>query len=315
MPEKYCGPCGIIHLGLVDELCTIARESLAGRITRSTKTKMAAGGDEADGTRSRSGVKLESTDDLISEDLRDMHITCEEDELRKEIAQLEYKRRMEDLYARKAELLAPRSPPRLGRETERHSRRHRASRKHRSSSGSSSGSRTPSETRKKRSKWSIKRYTTDKKLVKKLTPPELIEASCLWMIDQKNLVVPDYVAFIKHISYIAGKDKCDKFNDSAHVNYDTAVRKVAEEEGFKAFRRGDPELSIVHFSIENFKVKSTPRQASRTASRQGGYSKEGKRPCYKWNRDTGCDDTACEFGHHCAKCGSKNHKKIKCSRD
>lgn len=314
MPEKYCGPCGVLHPGPIDDQCVAAGGTRDARGTRSANSKMAAG--ESDQEVRIRRVKQESTshDDVV-EDLRKMRITSE-CELLKEVEALEHTRRMEELYARKAAVLAPISPPR-GRDVDRR-RRHGRRHHRRSTSGSSSGSRTPSESRRQRSKWSLKRYTSDKKVVRKLTPPELIEASCLWMVDQKNVTAPDYVAFLKHVAYLAGKDKCDKFSDSAHVCYDTAVRKVAEEEGFKAFRRGDPELSIVHFSIENFKVKTTgsdrTKQTSRASGRQD-YSKDGKRPCFRWNREAGCDDTACEFGHHCGKCGSKNHKKTKCSRD
>ena len=59
----------------------------------------------------------------------------------------------------------------------------------------------------------------DKKSVSKLNYLELIQASCLWMLDTKDSNLSNYRQFVKHIS----KAKFDKFVNSAHVNYDGAV--------------------------------------------------------------------------------------------
>ena len=65
----------------------------------------------------------------------------------------------------------------LSRGTGRHCHRH-----HRSSSSTSSD-RTASREHRKRRKWSIRKFTEEKKKMKKLNLFELFRASCLWFLD------------------------------------------------------------------------------------------------------------------------------------
>lgn len=321
MPDKFCGPCGNNHRGGVNEKCT----RLSERTTRSASAM-------AESARESHGLTHDVIDSKLTAALQDLEISKEEEELITEIKEIERKRRLESLLARKAALLQipeenPRRSPRgrsptqweaegarcedRGRREEYEDRGRSHRRRRRSSTDSRS--RTPSLERRRRSKWSVKRYTTDKKELKKLNAYELIEASCKWTIDQQSLSATDYRGFIKHIQYIAGKAKSDKFVDTTHVNYDLAIRKEAETEGFGAFKGGDPEHSIAIYSVENLRPRSGKGNYQVNA-KTNVMSKDGKRPCYKFN-GTGCKDELCNFGHWCAKCGSKNHPKTKCSRD
>ena len=50
------------------------------------------------------------------------------------------------------------------------------------------------------------------------------------MVDQKKLSVSDYIGFIKHISYLAEKDKCDRLGTlrrgNAHITNGTGNRDM-----------------------------------------------------------------------------------------
>ena len=101
--------------------------------------------------------------------------------------------------------------------------RHHHCRWYRSSSSSSDG-RTTSPDRRKRSKWSVRRFVEDHKDGKKLSSHELIESSCLWLVEHTDLSLGDVINFVKHIRYISGNAKSQRFVDSAHARYDMAVR-------------------------------------------------------------------------------------------
>ena len=149
----------------------------------------------------------------------------------------------------------------------------------------------------------------------------LVEGSwvsdCNWFrtLDQPNVTVDDLKCFIKHITYISGKAKGDRFYDNAHVNYELEVRKLAEVQGFSAFTGGNAEIATQLYTIENLRPKHS-KASNYNAQRSSVHVKDGKRPCYRWNKD-GCskDETSCGFGHWCARCGAKSHNRIKCARD
>ena len=46
--------------------------------------------------------------------------------------------------------------------------------------------------------------------------------------------------------------KSDRFTNTAHAQYDLAVRKLAIDDGFKAFTAGNPELSLKYYALEFF---------------------------------------------------------------
>ena len=69
-------------------------------------------------------------------------------------------------------------------------------------------------------KKSIRKFTEEKKEIKKLNPFELLEASCLWFLDFQDTNEASVSRFISHIAFIAGKAKTIKFQDTAHALYD-----------------------------------------------------------------------------------------------
>ena len=73
------------------------------------------------------------------------------------------------------------------------------------------------------------------------------------MIDSKDTSREDYRRFVRHIGYIAGRAKSDKFSNAAHAQYDLAVRKLALDDGFKAFTAGNSELSLKYYALEFLK--------------------------------------------------------------
>ena len=113
--------------------------------------------------------------------------------------------------------------------------------------------RTPSRERRKRRKWSIGKFTEEKKEVKKLNPFELLEASCLWFLDFQDTNDASAIRFISHIVFIAGKAKTFKFQDTAHTLYDTAVLKLAAKDGFEAFSAGNTDLALRYYSFEHLR--------------------------------------------------------------
>ena len=75
-----------------------------------------------------------------------------------------------------------------------HSRRRSRDSRHRSRSRSDS-----SETRRRCSKWLLKRHTIGGKEVRKLNAYELIAASIMWCLDIPSLMTKDYRAFLEHL--------------------------------------------------------------------------------------------------------------------
>lgn len=315
MSEAFCGPCGAVHSGAVDKNCnrkaTRSSTRLAAMAAPSGSAAVKAEGSAA--ALSAASTGADTTSD-ISEDER---------ALIKSIKKLEKKkRRIAELQARKSALedsmadlnLQAEPSGRSSRSRSRSHDRHRHCRRHYSSS--SSEGRTPSRERRQRSKWAIKRYVEDHKNVKKINPHELVEASCAWVADQKDLTVGGLLGFISHIGYMAGKAKGGRYLDSAHAKYDLGIRKLAAKSGFAAFTGGDPEVSLKYYSLDFCKEK---KSSSSKYGRGGGkpYSRDGKKPCYLYNRSSGCtrDAKSCNFGHWCAKCGSRSHIKEDCSKE
>ena len=72
-------------------------------------------------------------------------------------------------------------------------------------------------------------------LEKRLKKYELIGASVRWVLDIEGLTISDYKSFLQHIEFLSIRAMHDHFKDSAHTEYDTAVRSLAETEGFTAF--------------------------------------------------------------------------------
>lgn len=110
----------------------------------------------------------------------------------------------------------------------------------------------------------------------------------------------------RHLSYMANRESTDKFFEVAHVRYDTAIRKRAMVEGFWAFKLGDTEYLVVHYSFENLKAAVLSLKAiaishicllKRASAHTTGLTK----------RPDVTDEEKCGFWQWCAKCGSKYH--------
>ena len=78
--------------------------------------------------------------------------------------------------------------------------------------GTTSSERTSGRDHRKKRKWNIRKYTENKKEVKKLNPLELIEASCRWYLDMSDTTQGTAEKFINHIAFIASKAKSYKFH-------------------------------------------------------------------------------------------------------
>ena len=141
------------------------------------------------------------------------------------------------------------------------SRQRSRCRRHRHTS-SGSESRSSSSTRRKCSKWSLKRYMVSGKDVKKLNCYELITASIRWCLDIEGLTVADFRAFLAHLNFMSSRARNDDFKDSAHVDYDKDIRKLAEIDGFAAFDPKNTGLSIFHYGTQNMRPKKNKNDNS-----------------------------------------------------
>ena len=172
-----------------------------------------------------------------------------------------------------------------------------------------------SATRRRRSKWSLKNYTIGGKEVRKLNGYELLGSTMLWCLDIPELSRYDYRAIIQHMHFICNRARDDHFKDCAHTEYDSAIRKMAEFEGFAAFSRRNAGESIVHYGTQNSRpVTKSKGSGYVSTTRKKSPGGPAKGACYAWNGEAGCtrSEEECRFTHICSKCGSKSHKRYKC---
>ena len=175
---------------------------------------------------------------------------------------------------------------------------------------SSSSSTSISESRRRRHKWALKCYTLNKKDVQKLNCYELICATALWVVDVSEVSVKDCKAVFQHINFLCNRAMNNDFYDSAHINYDNAVRKLAETEGFAAFAQGSNGASVIHYGNQNMRGG----KPSGIFKQKRPSVQQGKRACYAWNGEQGCprSEDECRFAHICSRCALKGHKRSKC---
>ena len=110
------------------------------------------------------------------------------------------------------------------------------------------------------------------------------------------------------IGYIAGKAKLRWFIDTAHINYDLAIRKLAVSDGYKVFTAGNTELALKYYAFENMKKSTSTNIYTRPgAAHQKLFVHDGKKPCFGHNKE-GCsrDEKTCNYGHWCSHCGSRS---------
>ena len=145
----------------------------------------------------------------------------------------------------------------LGRSRSRmKSSRERRHSKHRSPSSSSSRIRSSSSMRRRRHKWAVKRFIPGHTNLRKLNAYKLIKSSIKWCLDIPELTISDYRAFLQHIAFVANRAKSDDFKDTAHIDYDCEIRKLAESIGFVAFSREFTGESVLHYAPQNLKSKN-----------------------------------------------------------
>lgn len=331
----YCLHCGSTHSADDVRLCKLSREESDSRATRAS-TRISA--ERMAKSTKESDTICSAMEDMSVSAERERNIQFEIDAMEREERLLALEAKRELLERRRAERMthhegagrfqdggdAPK-PTVTTREDgyshygeSRSRQRMRGHRHHRSSSGSAS--RSSSSTRRKRSKWAIRRFVVGGKDVKKLNAYELMGASIRWCLDCEDLSIKDHRAFLEHLNFISVRAMHDSYKDTAHIQYDAAVRKEAEYKGFAAFSQANNGASVIHYGSENMRQKKAGVQGAGQSSRRSGglgVEKAGKRNCFRWNREGGCDkgEDECGFGHWCAKCGSKAHNRVKCTRD
>ena len=95
-----------------------------------------------------------------------------------------------------------------------------------------------------------------------------------WLIIHKTLSGLSLLVFVLY--------KHDHFKDSAQVEYDCAVRQLAETEGFCAFSQENNGLSVVYYGTQNMRQKTSKTSYSTgITKRPFEYVKDGKKPCFK----------------------------------
>ena len=122
----------------------------------------------------------------------------------------------------------------------------------------------------------------------------------------EDLTIKDHRAFVEHIGFLTVRAMHDHFKDVAHTEYDCAIRRLAETQGFAAFGKENNGASIVYYG----RKICVPKRPSE-------YLKDGKRRCFRWNKEYGSSrsEDECGYGHWCATCGSKNHKRTAIVKD
>ena len=279
----------------------------------------------------------------LGADFAELNLDEQEERALKEIEDLEKEERVANLLERRDRLLLAREKRRSGatkakeeaapaRQTADHDARrepeeaaapeprsrHRSRGRARRRSTSDSRSRSSSSARRRKSKWSIRKHTMGSKNVKQLNAYELIGAFVRWFIDVEEKKMEDVTWFLEHIDFLTVRAMHNDFKDSAHVVYDQAVRKRAESQGFAAFSAMNSGISVKHYGAQHMRAYGTSQHGRTTFKKTiSPYLQDGKRGCFKWNKDSGCprSDEQCGFGHWCSKCGSKNHKRYTCTKE
>lgn len=192
------------------------------------------------------------------------------------------------------------------------SRRH--SRGRRCHRHNSSSSRSRSSSKRRKGKWSLRKFTFAEKKVRNLNPHELIHATTKWALNIECMTVADHRALLEHIGFLSLRAMTNDFRDVAHIEYDRAIRKQAELSGFSSFGTANNGTSVSYYGPQSMKFKKEQR-GDYNGKRAGGVRHAtDNRVCFRWNSEAGCLKTEedCIFGHCCAKCGSKGHRRQKC---
>lgn len=189
-----------------------------------------------------------------------------------------------------------------------------------SSSDSDSDSRSRSRSRRRRrrrGRFSISKYTKDEKRVKHLTVIELIYAALLWVIRRGKHVGMEYddlSRYVGHVAFMCRHASTGTYSDKAFRGYDKAIRDKAKSKGLKAFRMGDTELSMLHFTLDNTRAVKEVRKPSGQSYSSKTYE-VGKKVCYAFNYSKdGCTARNCDYEHKCIICKTSDHSIETCKR-
>ena len=336
MPKSFCGICGASHKAEDDEACSRYLEQGAAATSASTTRATR----QSSKNMSKSNLGEDMSD--LSAGVSSMSLEERERSALASIAHMELMQRVAEAEARRDRMMRDMEKQQTEEETDRQIQdgattvttvaellpktdavvsgystygtargRSRERRRARSTSRSRSTS-----SKRRRSKWSLKRFTIGGKEVRKLNAYELMLASITWCQSIEGLSIVDMRAFLDHMALIANRAMHDDFKDGAHYEYDCTIRKMAEKLGFAAFSRENQGTSITHYGTQNLRPRSTVLYKQAPARRYDQPSREGKRSCYRFNREGGCTLTEdrCGFGHYCSKCSSKSHGKHSCTK-
>ena len=126
----------------------------------------------------------------------------------------------------------------------------------------------------------------------------------------------DHRAFLQDLDFLTVRAMRKHFKDAAHIEYDLAIRRLAETQRFAAFSSDNNGISVTYYGAQNMRPKST-KTGQNSIRRPNEYLKDGKRPCFRWNKECGCthSEEDCGFEHWCAKCSTKSNKRLTCTKD
>ena len=102
----------------------------------------------------------------------------------------------------------------------------------------------------------------------------------------------DMKAFLECIEFISERTMHDDFKDIMHVEYDPAIRRMAENMGFEAFSQSQSGISVKNYGAQNMRVNRSNYQ-KKSYDRQSDFC----RICIRWNKDFGCSKTEEECGY------------------
>ena len=136
----------------------------------------------------------------------------------------------------------------------------------------------------------------------RLTAIELIYAALVWVLRKGKHVGMDFDdmhGYVGHVAYMCRHAITGTYSDSAFRGYDKVIRDKAKAKGLRAFRMGDQELSMLHFTLDNSRYVRRPFQQTFVGGRSAtGGGKTFGQPisvCYAFNYcKDGCTARRCE---------------------
>ena len=106
-----------------------------------------------------------------------------------------------------------------------------------------------------------------------------------WAPDIPEMSLHDHRAILQHINLISHRAWHNDFLDSAHVEYDVSVRKMAETVGFEAFTSSNTGSSVLHYGAQNMWVKKAVTGMSDI--KRCVLGGKASKACSAWNSEQG----------------------------